>query len=213
MTAFTPSNNVPLAAQLRRTGSILSTASTTSGVCVALFDSGVVNEVHLIGWEIGGVAASVPGAIWLRILTGKGASHHDLMIVRRLPKELKSGRDPRFANIRGPLAGIEPAGLMWSVVTESPSEAHGHLDGLNGIDIRLDPFKERWETHIGRVVTPRVETDSSTSMTPAWLVSDIRILASKHFWGDALCNGGLYFFVARPDVFQINRIAILVSTD
>ena len=90
----------------------------------------------------------------------------------------------------------------------------GIFDGLNGIDIWLNSFKERWKTHIGRAVTPGIEISLfNLNGIPSRLVSDICVLASKHFWGDALCNGCLHFFVARPNVFQEDRVAIFICTD
>ncbi|MNS68820.1 hypothetical protein D3C72_1021110 [compost metagenome] len=78
----------------------------------------------------------------------------------------------------------------------------------------LHIIKERRQANIGRIALPAVgvRTFHFDRFPLRRAFKDLGILFAEHLSGD-LFHGACYFSCRRPDIFQINRIALAVVTD
>ena len=150
------------------------------------------------------------------------AAHHHLVVAaaRAVAVELER----RDAVLLQPLAGrapggIDPAGEMWSVVTESPSTASTRAPVMS-VDRRglaLDAVEERRPRDVGRGVVPAVAAaaDGHGQGAPA-------LVAVEHLAVDAPEDVGrdgrwrscrLDLLGRRPDVGQEDRLAVAARAE
>src|ERR1035437_2561429 len=125
---------------------------------------------------------------------------------RRAPKELKSaGCTPCAMRYfpAGPSLGMEPAGEMWSVVTESPSSARVHH--VVEVGRLLD---------VGGGRVPLVDTPRGNRQALPVLVAieDVGVFVLEHAAIDGGAHSGGHLFIGGPDVAQEYRLAYLAQT-
>ncbi len=156
---------------------------------------------------------STPGTSWLRsrmfanvprIITS--------WLPRRDPYELKSLRSTP-CSVRYRPAGesglIEPAGEMWSVVTESPSLASTRAPAMSatGVGDGGHAVEVRRLADVRRVLRPRECLAGRCRQRRPSLVSGVHIgvVLGEHLRRDRRVDDPLHLVRRRPDVAQVHR--------